>query len=728
MRSARFEHLLAGTAIALTLALSPYSNIAFAESETTVAPPQAIEPVQPAAAEVTPAKPEPESLAPAAPLAAAVQPPDTAAPPVAAAKSEFESLTPAAPAATAAQPQDTVALPTAAKSEPEPLQPQPAAVTAEPAAATAKAPAPSEITASVPESPTYSTASVADTALVEKLRDQLASGKFDRILGGKRERSAVEQFYAGREFAPLWIVDGALGERAKAAAAYLSGVGADGLDPADYPLPQIKANAEPEALAEAEIRFTDAILTYARHAMSGRVHYSRVSPDIVYELAKPDPANVLNRLAKATDVAAALDSFEPPQPQYKALKEKLAEVRSGRHTASQAAEEKPRPSIHVPEGKLLRPGMSDPRVVALRKRLDIPGDKDNPVYDDAVVEAVKTFQTEADIAVDGMLGANTVRMLNGERPVVRRPAIDQSDVIIANMERWRWMPRDLGQTHVIANIPDFTLRVMRDDKLVWKTKVVVGKPSLPTPLLSAEMKYITVNPTWNVPPSIIQNEYLPALQQDPQAMERIGLRVEQDRDGNIRIWQPPGDKNALGRIRFNFPNKFLVYQHDTPDKYLFAKEVRAYSHGCMRVENPLKYGEVLLSLVLPQEHYTAERLQKMFGGSEININFPHFIPVHLTYQTAFVDDAGKLQIRDDVYGRDQRLLAILRGSDRRVADIPADRPKNSSSASVKMTPGTFGGGGGWNGPSFFQMFFGGDPAPRPPGRVGRASDRRAATH
>ena len=167
------------------------------------------------------------------------------------------------------------------------------------------------------------------------------------------------------------------------------------------------------------------------------------------------------------------------------------------------------------------------------------------------------------------------------------------------------MPRDLGKTHVMVNIPDYTLRVMRDDKLVWNTKIVVGKPNLATPIISAEMKFITVNPTWNVPPSIIQNEYLPALQQDPQALERIGLKVEQDRDGNVRIWQPPGDRNALGRIRFNFPNKFLVYQHDTPDKHLFAHEKRAYSHGCMRVQDPLKYGEVLLSLVLPNENYTA---------------------------------------------------------------------------------------------------------------------------
>src|SRR4029079_13547904 len=219
---------------------------------------------------------------------------------------------------------------------------------------------------------------------------------------------------------------------------------------------------------------------------------------------------------------------------------------------------------------------------------------------------------------------------------------DPIDVVIANMERWRWVPRDLGHTYVMVNIPDFTLRVVRDEKLVWKTKIVTGKPNLPTPLLTADMKFITVNPTWNVPPSIIQNEYLPALQQDPEALERIGLKVEQNRDGTIRIYQPPGDRNTLGRIRFNFPNKCLVYQHDTPDKHLFAHDKRAYSHGCMRVANPLKYGEVLLSLALPNEHYSQDKIRSMFGHSEIDLRFTNPVWVHITYQTAFVDDNGKL--------------------------------------------------------------------------------------
>ena len=163
------------------------------------------------------------------------------------------------------------------------------------------------------------------------------------------------------------------------------------------------------------------------------------------------------------------------------------------------------------------------------------------------------------------------------------------DTIIANMERWRWLPRDLGNAHVMLNIPNYTLRVMRDGNEIWQTRVVVGKPSTATPMLTETMKFITVNPTWNVPPSIVRNEYLPALAQDPSVLARMGLKVVNNRDGSVHIYQPPGDNNALGRIRFNFPNRFLVYQHDTPDKHLFAHDKRAYSHGCMRVQDPLKY-------------------------------------------------------------------------------------------------------------------------------------------
>src|SRR5262249_42076589 len=184
------------------------------------------------------------------------------------------------------------------------------------------------------------------------------------------------------------------------------------------------------------------------------------------------------------------------------------------------------------------------------------------------------------------------------------------------------------RAYVMVNIPDFTLKVMNNGVMVWTTRIVSGKPGkMATPLLSETMKYITVNPTWNVPPSIINNEYLPALAQDPTVLERMGLKLEHNRDGTVHIYQPPGERNALGRIRFNFPNKFLVYQHDTPDKNLFSHDVRAYSHGCMRVQNPDKYAEVLLSIANPNEGYTVDRIHRMYGTGERDIHLQTQIPV-----------------------------------------------------------------------------------------------------
>ena len=247
------------------------------------------------------------------------------------------------------------------------------------------------------------------------------------------------------------------------------------------------------------------------------------------------------------------------------------------------------------------------------------------------------------------------------------------DTILANMERWRWLPRDLGTAYVMVNIPDYTLKVMNGGKVALSTRIVVGQPGKhATPLLAETMKYITFNPTWNVPPSIIRNEYLPALARDPTALARIGLRIGRNSDGSIRIYQPPGERNALGRVRFNFPNQFLVYQHDTPDKYLFSKPARAYSHGCMRVEYPDKYAETLLSISQPEEGYTVQRIRSLYGRGERNINLKSPMPVYLTYQTVFFDEAGQLQTRQDIYGLDKNVTALLRGEPA-AAHIPVAR-------------------------------------------------------
>jgi murein L,D-transpeptidase YcbB/YkuD len=238
-------------------------------------------------------------------------------------------------------------------------------------------------------------------------------------------------------------------------------------------------------------------------------------------------------------------------------------------------------------------------VPLLREKLSLPAEASD-LYDAKLAAAVKKFQQANELPATGSLDARTIKQLNAPVGGGR-----QTDLIVANMERWRWYPRDLGPDHVVVNEPDFTLKVMHNGSQVWTTKVVIGDPSgsKQTPLLSETMKSITVNPTWNVPPSIVYGEYLPALARDPTVLARMGLIVSYGRDGSVvNISQPPGGNSVLGRLRFNFPNRFLVYQHDTNEKFMFAHETRAYSHGCMRIYDPAKYAEVLLNLARPNEH------------------------------------------------------------------------------------------------------------------------------
>jgi L,D-transpeptidase YcbB len=636
----------------------------------------------PAPAASVAAAPEPTAPAPATPPAAAAAAPSAPAPAAAAATPASES----APA-TAAAP---APVPAAAAVTPAPVAQPAQAATAEPAAA----------------APT-SNLNAADAAISDQLRT-MASGKFDKDIGNKKDRIVIDAFYSGRDYAPLWITDGKVNDQAKVAINYLHHVDADGLDPADYVTPDF-SSTDPAVLADAEVKLSMAVITYAHHATVGRVHWSRVSPDISYDVKAPEPADVLAAMVEAKDMAAALDSFEPQMPQYKALRAKLAEYRGGKSDPS-------KPQVAM--GPAPKIGAQDDRVPELRDRLGVAGDGSN-TYDKALADAVKKFQQEHELKVTGTLTPQTIEALNGKQP--DKPI----DTIIANLERWRWMPHDLGKDYVIVNLPDFTLRLMHNEKLYWMTKIVIGKPEKPTPLMQAEMKYITINPTWHVPPSIVHGEYLPALAQDPTVLDRMGLKVAKNPDGSTSIWQPPGDKNALGRIRFNFPNKFLVYQHDTPDKYLFANDKRAYSHGCMRVQDPPKYAEMLLSIIRPNDGYSLDRIHKMINeGSEQDIQFPtsSYIPVNLTYQTAFVDDDGKLEFRDDVYGRDRQLLAILKGSELKVADMPVehhdDMRRREALAVPDGTPLTGGpsgpggrayypGGGSGDGGNFLSRLFGG---------------------
>ncbi len=712
MPGVRFDRLLTSTAVAILLSGVTIGAVAEPQSgsaaDSAMAAPATAAPSAPtsdapqrAAQHPAPAQESTSPAIPAKPEATSEQPAGTPS------KPQADSAQPTAAAATNEQPAAPVntETPAANPQSAAPVAAEAPAASPQPAAATGGDEVPAIATPAVAATAAPNAVANADAPVTEQLRE-LANGKFDRVTGGKKERAAIEAFYSGRDYAPLWITDGKPNERATAAISYLEKVGADGLDPADYPVPNFASLDDPAGLAEAEIRLTTSVVAYAHHAQVGRVHWSRVSGDIYYDQKPSTPAEVLAALADSKDVSETLDSYEPHDPGYVALKAKLAELRAGK---AQPAQEQ------IPNGPAPRLGAQDDRVPLLRQRLGVPGN--GTTFDKALSTAVKKFQQEHELKVTGTLSTQTIEALNGRQP--DRPI----DTIIANLERWRWMPHDLGKTYVMVNLPDFTLRVMHDGKELWKTRIVDGKPNMPTPIMSAEMKFITVNPTWNVPPSIVAREYMPVLEQDPSVLERMGLSVSTNPDGTVHISQPPGDKNALGRLRFNFPNKFLVYQHDTPEKHLFAYDRRAFSHGCMRVQDPVKYAEVLLSLVRPRDNYTEEKIRRMFGNSEVDIQFPQFIPVHLTYQTAFVDEEGKLEFRDDIYGRDKVLLAILKSDERKVADIPIVRQDNVIRREALAMPdgafGRFGGGG------FFSRLFGGgsSPPPAPPPQRKRSAQR-----
>ena len=608
-----------------------------------------------------------------------------------------------------------------AKTEPAKTEPAKADTAAAPAAPAA--PAAAVATPAAEPVKAASNVPAADQPVADKLKDALGA-KTSRYFDRKNERAAIEKFYGARDYAPIWTQGGSLNAAAKGVIARLKDAASDGLNPTDYPVPDFAAATTPDALADAELKLTASMFDYARQAQSGRMHWSQVSADILYPEHPTDPSEVLTKVSTAADASAALDSYNPPQKLYKELKAKLAQLRG----------QGDGPVIEITDGPALKytPAkgkkqaevvVQDPRVPQLRAKLGITENASDDHYDAAVAEAVRKFQDGAEIKATGVLDAPTVKALNS-------PKRDkQIDTVLVNMERWRWLPRDLGvpslgDAYVILNIPDYTLKVMQRGQQVWTTRVVTGKPGQhATPLLTETMKYITVNPTWNVPPSIVYGEYLPALQQDPTVLQRMGLKLEQNRDGSVHISQPPGEANALGRIRFNFPNKFLVYQHDTPDKNLFARDERAFSHGCMRVQYPDQYASVLLNIAMPGDKYTPERVRSMYGSGEVDLKFPTPIPVNITYQTAFVDDGGKLQFRKDVYGRDATMINILKnGRGKDLENVVAhSQPSYSRPATTLPAGVAVANNGGSSGPNFFERLFGA-PTP-PPAPVGRKPQR-----
>ncbi|MCG5234914.1 L,D-transpeptidase family protein [Xanthobacter oligotrophicus] len=537
-----------------------------------------------------------------------------------------------------------------AQSAPAATPAQPAATVAAPAPAATPAPAAPPVTVAV-EDPL--------APVAEAIAALLATP--ESVTASKKEQEALVAFYGARQNMPVFVGLKGVDARGKAAIARFEAAGEDGLEPTDYAVPLPKPGATAADLARTELKLAVAALTYARHAQAGRFDPGRISALVTPVREIPDPTAVLAKVAYAPDANAALAAFNPTHAGYRALKAQLARV-TGQTPGV----------VAVPPGAQIRPGASDPRIPTLRTRLGITGRAaDDNAYDPALVDAVKAFQEASKIKPTGIVGPSTIAALNaGATP---GGGSLKSDVI-ANMERWRWLPRDLGESYVMVNIPEFLVRIYQSGHEIHETRVVVGKPETPTPLLSREMQYIVVNPAWNIPPSIARNEMMPLLRSDPSALARRGIEVVRNGSGGYSFRQVPSERNALGRIKFMFPNDHSVYLHDTPSKALFQNDRRAYSHGCVRVYEPLKFGEVIFNLGLPNDHWTQARIGKMFGSSERYVNLKQRFPVHIVYFNVVVDDAGRLAVREDLYGINAETKALLGlNGKQRIADGTSTR-------------------------------------------------------
>lgn len=537
----------------------------------------------------------------------------------------------------------------------------------------------------------------------------------------KKDIGALTAFYRGQGFEPSWIMNGKLTDRALALVARIKQADADGLDPAAYPVPDVKIGvdtpAKPQDLAHAEVMLSQAIMDYVHDAHSGRLDPADISQNLDYKPHVTDPVAALNKISMADDAPQVMASYNPQHPEFWALRQQLAEAR---------AAEKALPPV-VPGGRNLKLGVKDPRVVILRERLKIAppapetpvaaagdttaaGDKavvtpvsatadqtgsvqpkatpavdktvvdpapapaaappakpfDPEVFDESVDAAVKAFQESAGLKPDGIVGPATLGRLNAA-------AESHVDTILVNMERWRWMPEHLGNFYVRVNIPNFNLNIYKDGKPIYTTRIVDGQPTKQTPIFDNAIQYVIVNPVWNIPESIAVKEMLPEIRANP-AKALNGYQVFALIDGRFRpvdpwsvdwntvdmrriqIKQPPGERNALGSIKFMFPNPYAVYLHDTPSKSLFQRDYRALSHGCMRVMDPWEFATVLLD---HDPNVSAAGLRKLLGGPQTQVNLTKPIPVHITYFTAWVDDAGKLQLRPDIYRHDAQMEKAL---------------------------------------------------------------------
>jgi murein L,D-transpeptidase YcbB/YkuD len=507
-----------------------------------------------------------------------------------------------------------------------------------------------------------------DPRLTAALKARFTGARPDYAASDPKAWKQAQAVYASAGYVPLWTDRGGLRPEAEALEAAIARAPEDGLNPANYDLQPVKAlglkrrgllgggESTPEKVAEAEARLSFVYFALARDLQSGRVEPGQVDKHWFGTARDTDLGKAFPAVVQSGDLGKALSALTPQHPEYLGLKKALARYREIAAHGGWPA---------VPVRLALKPGESRPEVATLRARLAASGDLSaagsGTVFDPALREAVKRFERRHGLPDDGILDAEAVRALNV--PVAER--IRQMEL---NLERWRWLPEKLGEQYVLVNIPTFHLTAFDQGRPALEMRIVAGKKESPTPIFSDQMTTVVFSPYWNVPPEIARDETIPAAMRDPDYLAKNNIEMVSSPDGTVRYRQRPGPGNALGQVKFIFPNNFDVYLHDTPADSLFARVDRDYSHGCVRVEQPTDLARWVLR---HQPEWTPERIQAaMNAGEEKHVALETPIPVYIVYETVWVDGDGTVQFRDDVYGHDAAQDRLLPPSP---APLPANR-------------------------------------------------------
>ena len=518
------------------------------------------------------------------------------------------------------------------------------------------------------------------------------------------DRDATKAFYEART-SLVWVTPNGLAPRARHAMAEIAQADDWGLQVSAFDLPPSQlTDTSPAVLADAEIKLTLAVLKYARFARGGRLEPLQVSRNFDQKPTLREPKEVLDAISATETPGDYLRDLHPRHQQFQLLRQALVKARSATRPAPQ--EEKTSTVARLSDGPLLKPGKEHPQIGLLRKRLKVPaaGGSEN-LYDRDLQDAVAAFQRKSGQRPDGVVGARTRAALNGEEAPKAAAFGSDEERIIVNMERWRWMPEHMGEFHVWDNIPEYQTRVVKRGQIVHQAKIIVGRPETQSTLFSANMKYVIFGPEWGVPDSIKIKEILPYLRPtndgggffgfgggpstDTRILAKHNLRVSfngKTVDASQVDWtqvdirkynfiQPSGASNVLGAVKFRFPNKHDIYMHDTPQRELFEKTVRTFSHGCIRVQNPGRLAEVLLEEDKGWSNSHVKNL--MAQGGNVEVTLTKQIPVHLTYFTAMVAEDGQLRSFADIYGNDRRVASALGGR-----PLPLEPPSVATSATT----------------------------------------------